>query len=77
MPPLHNQAERLGRAGKRNKANQRAVGRFTTRLKNETDDRRVRLLCLALIDYFGGVDQFLAAWIQHYEQAREKNPGGI
>jgi len=73
----HNDAERRRRAGKRTEADRKAIAKFTTQLKNETDDRRVRLLCLAMIKYHGGLQQLVRCWVEQLEHCRKKNPGGF
>jgi hypothetical protein len=73
----HNMAERLRTAKRRSKAERQAVAQFAIKLKNETDDRRLRLLCLGMIQKFGGIEDFTKAWTGQYKLACERNPGGM
>lgn len=71
----HNRAERERRARKRTTRDRRRMAGFLTKLKNESSDERLELLCRQMIESFGGTQGFVAAWICYHERAMKE--GGI
>ena len=71
----HNQSEKLRLAKKRSKKNHALISKFVTDLKNETDDRRVAMLCQTMVSSFGDTVEFVQAWCEQVEEAKSKNPG--
>ena len=71
----HNETERLRQAEKRAKATDLAFAQFHAQLKRTRDEKRVAILVAVMVESFGGLHEFVAAWIGHIDQAMEKSPG--
>lgn len=71
----HNLRERVRRAGIRYGASRRDMAEAMTQLKNNTAAARVPAFCAAMVQCFGGADQFLNAWRDCIDRDLEK--GGL
>jgi len=71
----HNESERIRRVERRVERNNDTIAKFVTQLKNAQTPKQVELLCGAMIQRFGGVEELFAAWVQQFEAARVAQPG--
>jgi hypothetical protein len=58
----HSYAEKLRRQAKRSRQHRQAVNKQLARLRNARSARQIGVVCDTLINAFGGLDGFVAAW---------------
>jgi hypothetical protein len=49
---------------------------FNSQMARETDWERMVVLCNAMLQWCGGLDGFVRAWGEAFEDARRRRPGG-
>jgi hypothetical protein len=54
----------------------KAIDRFAAALRRENNWGRVAALCNAMVDRFGGLDRFCAAWVEQIDTAKRDRHGG-
>lgn len=71
----HNQSERLRLNAKRNRHNQREIGKNLTRLSRAYTEAQVLQTCSQMLKQFGGLEGFLQEMIEY--QRRSLKKGGF
>ncbi len=68
----HNAYERARLARKRQQRDDRRVSKALTQIKNESNSKRLELLCAMLVQQFGGTEGFAAAWFNFHCRAANR-----
>lgn len=68
----HAARERERRAKRNKLADRRRVAKCLTHLKNETSNKRLRLLADVMLNRFGGLQGFVLAWTEYVHHAQKQ-----
>ncbi|QDT51692.1 hypothetical protein Pan258_57840 [Symmachiella dynata] len=68
----HNAYERARLSRKRQQRDDRRISKALTQIKNESNGKRLELLCAMLVRQFGGTEGFASAWFNFHQRAAER-----
>lgn len=68
----HNAYERARLARKRQQRNDGRISKALTQIKNESNSKRLEVLCAMFVQHFGGTEGFTEAWFDFHNRVADR-----